>query len=582
MSDDIFKAAAHYAATFGWPIVKIYGMAGERCMCRLGHGCGTPGKHPFYDEWLSKVTRDEDEIASWYEGGQEWNIGLPLGPVSGVADTEWDNDKALATAKKFGLVNAQTPGYSSSRGAHRLWILDHRLLSIAKAKQDVDGLEVRFGGGGKMSQSIITPSRHHSGKRYQWEPGKSPDEVELAPMPEALVLAIIAAAGGGGGGPGAITKDTILNRMLQKGERHTGLVSYVSSEIMRMRDPHDPKEQQNVLLVLRSLNRTQCAEPLEDRELLQIWMSQLRWGMKARAAGATNISSTDLDADKKVEEAKSKNVHAASGLELRGSEWFPGMWKLTVVHGDPKEFRLHVPVVASSDGKGDHVHVSLTSADWSSPMSVARKILEVTGTIDVQDPNPKEWAKIWNGYSFKKEGEKATTRVRGLKVKLMDERAEEWPSAEQLRFAQVAGWLLDALTNVAPPDPEATDNQPNPTGKPSWVNWGDEGWLLFFNWNRVFEDIQKTRKVKLHEGEAVSLKRRILAAAGEGEFRVERVRAESGVRRRYYVWTQKHLDHLANIAHPDGGPEQTALISRGEIEFQNSITAAGALVSGPA
>jgi len=583
MSDDIFKAAASYAAELGWPIVKNYGMREDGgCMCHLGHACATPGKHPIESDWLAHVTKDENVIASWFDNGERWNIGLPLGPASGLCDTEWDDEKSLATAKKFGLIDAKTIGYSSNRGGHRLWILDERLISIPKSVKKIDGLEVRFGGGGKQTQSIIPPSRHHTGRVYKWDAGRSPHEVDAAPMPEALVLAVIAACSNEMSGEGVITKSTLYERVVGEGERNNAMVSWISSEIMRMRDPHDAAEQQNILLVMRALNKMQCNPPLKDHELKSIWMGQLRWGMKARAAGATKIASTDPDADSKVEQAKRNNVHAASGLEFRGGEWFPGMWKLTVVHGDPKEFRLHVPVVASSDGKGDHVHVSLTSADWSSPISVARKILEATGTIDVTDPNPKEWAKIWNGYSFKKEGEKGTTKVRGLKVKLMDEKAEEWPPAEQQRFAQVAGWLLDALTNVAPPDPEATDNQPNPTGKPSWVNWGDEGWLLFFNWNRVFEDIQKTRKVKLHEGEAVSLKRRILAAASEGEFRVERVRAESGVRRRYYVWTQKHLDHLANIAHPDGGPEQAALISKGGIEFQNSIPAAGALVSGPA
>ena len=304
--------------------------------------------------------------------------------------------------------------------------------------------------------------------------------------------------------------------------------------------------------------------------------------MKARGAGAQKIASTDPDAEKKVEEARAENVHTASGLELRGKEWVPGMWKLTVVHSDPKEFRLHVPIVGATGDEKDCVYVSLSSADWSSPISVARKILEATGTIDVTDPNPKEWAKIWNGYSFKNEGEKGVTKVRGLKVKLMDDKSEEWPPAEQQRFAQVAGWLLDALTNVAPPDGDLDDSQPNPTGKPAWVRNDADGFDLYFSWNRVFEDIEKTRKQKLREGEGTALKRRILAAAGEAEFRVERVRTGSGVRRRYYVWGQKHIDHLANIAHPDGGEGQKPLIDRGQIEFPNSISAAGSLVSGPA
>lgn len=580
MSDNIFKAAAHYAADFGWLIVQNYGMNGERCMCRRGHACPTPGKHPVHDDWLSEATSDEDKIAAWFEDGEQWNIGVALGPLSGVADTEWDDDESFATAKKFGLVDARTPGFSSNRGGHRLWLPDERLMAIPRAVKKIGGLEVRFGGGGKQTQSIFPPSRHHTGRLYKWDSGRSPDDVEILRMPEALVMAVLAACRGEGD-ESSITKDTVMQRKVGRGERHDALVAWISSEVMRMRDPHDPVEQQNVLLMLRSLNKTQLTEELDDSEIRSIWKSQLRWGMKARAVGAVKIASTDPDADKKIEEAKAANVHAASGLEFRSGEWFPGMWRLTVVHSDPKEFRLHVPIIGASSSENDCVSVSLSSADWASPMSVARKILEVTGTIDVQDPNPKEWAKIWNGYSFKKEGEKGTTRIRGLKVKLMDDRQEEWPPAEQQRFAIVAGWLLDALTNVAQPDADMDDTTPNPTGKPAWVRGPDDQFLLYFSWNRVFEDITKNRRVKLFEGEGIALKRRILASMGEEEFRVERVRTESGVRRRYYVWTQRHIDCLSNIAHPDGGPVESSLITKGGIEIEKTITAAGSLVSGP-
>jgi hypothetical protein len=583
--NDIFKAAAGYAANQAWPMVQNWGMREDGgCMCFRRKACATPGKHPIHDDWLLHVTTDEDTISSWFEEGQMFNIGLPLGPSSGVIDTEWDDEKSFATAKRFGLLGIPTPGFVSSRGGHRLWKMDKRLIDISKGVKKIDGLEVRFGGGGKMTQSIIPPSVHHTGKKYTWEPGRSPDEVELATMPEALVLAVIAACGGEGG-VGEITKNTIYERIIQEGERNDSLVAWISSEIMRMRDPHDPAEQQNVLMICRALNQTRLAVPMKDHEVVSIWQGQLRWGMKARASGATKIASTDKDADEKVEEARRKSPHTASGLEIRGGEWFPGLWSLTVVHSDPKEFRLGVPLSgATQDDEDDRmrVFVSLTSADWSSPIAVARKVLEATGTIDVTDPNPKEWAKIWNGYSYKPEGEKKSVKVRGLKVKLMDERDEEWPPAEQQRYCMVAGWLLEALTAIVQPEPDSDDSTPHPSGRPSWVRMPDGEFQLFFTWGRVFEDIQKNKKVRLHEGDQTSLKRRMLQATGESEFRIERVRVETGVRRRYVVWTQDHITHLNNIAHPDGQPDQKPLIIKGQIEFQNPIIGSGKLVCGPA
>jgi hypothetical protein len=562
MSDEIFKAAADYAATLGWPMVQNWGMRKDgSCMCYRRMSCATPGKHPIHDDWLLHVTIDEETIASWFENGDSWNIGLPLGPSSGVIDTEWDDEKSFATAKRFGLLGITTPGFVSSRGGHRLWKLDNRLIDISKGVKKIDGLEVRFGGGGKMTQSIIPPSIHHSGKKYAWEDGRSPHDVELAAMPEALVLAVIAACDGDGA-EGEITKNTIYERVIHEGERNDALVAWISSEIMRMRDPHDPAEQQNVLTICHALNKTRMANPLDDKQVVSIWQGQLRWGMKARASGAVKIASTDKDADEKVREAKQKSPHTASGLEIRSGEWFPGLWKLTVVHSDPREFRLAVPLPGATADEDDRmrVFVSLSSADWSSPIAVARKVLEATGTIDVTDPNPKEWSKIWNGYSYKPEGEKKSVKVRGLKVKLMDEREEEFPPAEQQRYSKVAGWLLDALSGAVRPEPDTDDSTPHPSGRPSWVRKDDGEFYLYFAWNRVWEDIQKHRRVQLHEGDMVSLKRRMLAASGESEFVIERVKTEAGVKRRYVVWSQGHITHLENIAHPDRAESELAHI----------------------
>lgn len=583
---NIFKAAAHYAASFSWPMVQNYGMDGERCMCWRGHACPTPGKHPVHDDWLPHATKDEETIASWFDEGKQWNIGLPLGTASGLCDVEWDDEKSFAVAKKFGVPEIHTIGYSSSRGGHRLFLLDERLISLDSGVKKIGGvLEVRFGGSGKQVQSIIPPSRHHTGRLYQWDAGMSPDDVEPARMPEALVLAVIAACHGSGDSRSLITKDTVYERMLEEGERHTALVAWISSEVMRMRDVHDPKEQQNVLMILRALNKDRCRNPLKDPELRSIWMSQLRWGMKARAAGVINVASVDADADTKVKDARESGVHAASGLAWRDGEWWPGKWRMTVIHSSPKEFLLHVPIIGTAgDGDdNDYVTVPLSSGDWSAPSAVSRKILEATGTIDVADPNPSEWSRIWNGYTGKKEGETKKCTVRGLKVKLMDDKREEWPPAEQQRFAQVAGWLLDALTAPVKPEPGSDEesDEPHPSGRPAWVQDRTTGdYLLYFSWNRVWEDIQKTRKVKLNEGESVDLKRRILAAAGDKEFLVDRVRV-GGVRRRYIVWTNSHLAHLENIAHPVGQENETGLDIKGQTVFSKTISGAGARVSGP-
>jgi hypothetical protein len=69
----------------------------------------------------------------------------------------------------------------------------------------------------------------------------------------------------------------------------------------------------------------------------------------------------------------------------------------------------------------------------------------------------------------------------------------------------------------------------------------------------------------------ISLKRRMLAASGEEEFMVERVKNEAGVKRRYVVWGQSHVSHLEDIAHPDRDEPETCLLVGGQLNLENQL-----------
>jgi hypothetical protein len=54
----------------------------------------------------------------------------------------------------------------------------------------VNGIEVRLGG--NAGQSVSPPSRHRSGVQYQWLPGMSPSDVDVARLPKAFKQAMFA------------------------------------------------------------------------------------------------------------------------------------------------------------------------------------------------------------------------------------------------------------------------------------------------------------------------------------------------------------------------------------------------------
>jgi hypothetical protein len=577
--EDMFKAAAEYAAK-GWRTLPIYGLEadGKTCSCRNGYSCGTPGKHPVHRDWQNSATTDEDTLEEWFgdhEGGPlaagvGVNIGVALGEASGIIDIEWDCEAGKATAEVFGLTGIDTPTYQSHRSEHRLFKYDGRLPQQAVVK--FNGLEIRIGGGDKGAQSVFPPSLHASGVRYRWKYGYSPDDVDVAEVPESLMQAVLNKHGTGTREP----VSAILHKGATSGDRHNSMVRIVAATLIKMLNPHDAQEQQDTLLMAKALNQSICEPPLSDREVESIWRGQLSWAIKVRASGGgpehlqacfesheKNGFSTDPESSG-GSEVTSDAPFTLTGLEYRNGEWFPGQWRLKVVHGHPVSYTLIIPVF--SGGETKTAEITLTAEQYRSASKVAQAVLEATHTI-ILDEVPEEWCEIWSGRGRRKD----KPAVRGLKAKLMDVANSEQAAAEAMRFAKVAEWFLSSILTVPAPKDEDRDGEPEAGGRLSWVRNADGVWELWFNWSQVWEDVDRGRR-KILEGDQADLKRRILAITGESDFPKSRHRCEGGVQKRYIRWTEKHIRALERLASGDPGPNLPMYIG--------NLTSVGSKVSG--
>jgi len=65
-----------------------------------------------------------------------------------------------------------------------------QLPHARKAVFKVNELEFRIGGGETGAQSLVPPSIHPKGGRYDWLPGLSPDDVAFAVLPDAVLAQI--------------------------------------------------------------------------------------------------------------------------------------------------------------------------------------------------------------------------------------------------------------------------------------------------------------------------------------------------------------------------------------------------------
>ena len=225
--DDQFKQApknvvlaAHHSATLlaalkyaerGWHVfpvhVPIFNDAGKNvgCTCeewkrtqaRYGpdYKCPQPGKCPAV-RWADKATTDPEQIQKWW--GHKWtganvetgsaiyytpNIGIACGP-SGLLAFDADayketygGDDLLSLADKQTITNLTGGG-----GEHLIYAMPKGKL-YGNAKGELPpGIDIRGAGG----YIVVPPSLHKSGRRYQFEDGYNPGEIELKPIPEAL------------------------------------------------------------------------------------------------------------------------------------------------------------------------------------------------------------------------------------------------------------------------------------------------------------------------------------------------------------------------------------------------------------
>ena len=200
------------------------------CGCRKAN-CGSRGKHPRISDWQHKASSDEAVIIEWWDRWPLANIGVQWGPRSNAIDIEFDDEEGRRSADKFfgGIV---TPSYESSRSVHRIFrhVPEFTGLGATKMGEKVEHLEFRIGADGKGAQSVLPPSRHHSGKTYRWFPSLSISDVEIAYPPRELIELITKwyAAKVNGSDTNRRSAAPLAER-IPHGSRHTALVSLAGS-----------------------------------------------------------------------------------------------------------------------------------------------------------------------------------------------------------------------------------------------------------------------------------------------------------------------------------------------------------------
>jgi hypothetical protein len=220
------------------------------------------GKRPIVP-WLKYQSRlaTGKEIDAWFAGPRKPSLGVVTGALSNLVvldvDAQHGGSHSLAMLElEHGNLPDTVEAKTGGGGRHLYFVHPggavHNRVGIAP------GIDFR-GDGGCV---VAPPSVHPSGRRYQWVPPRSPQEMELAALPPWL-LRFVRPSGARAGHPLAHWRQ-LVHEGVDEGSRNSTLASLAGHLLRQGVDP------QVALELLLAWNRVHCRPPLADNEVAQV------------------------------------------------------------------------------------------------------------------------------------------------------------------------------------------------------------------------------------------------------------------------------------------------------------------------
>lgn len=492
-SNDVIEAAMRFAS-YGWRVVP----------------CSLEAKHPKLKGWQNLATTDEDQIIEWWSNGFAGHgVSIVFGPTSGVVDIDCDNaedgDKLRDLA--FGGEWPVTPTYLSGRRKtpHRLFRWRDDLPPIAhKNLRDLAGLDIdlKLGAGDKGTHSLAPPS-----KGYEWLPGLSPDECEVADLPDSFVAWLHNLLGGGPAeaspsGKSADEWEEIVQGV-REGSRNDSLASFVGKQVSMAKNIHDRTEVEFIVTVALMWNR-QNDPPLPDDEVRKTVSSIIRIETSRRGSDEFERYVTPT-----TDNATQNPKKAADGKSDQG-------FRIVRVLNDPVTFELWHRVFDGEAGG----RLTLTAQELASGHRVRVAALDQAGVA-----LPPSFAKAWG-------------QADGLLIRLMAAAETREGDRETDRKAIVAQAILDQFSE---PRKASGDDGDAPDSHGYATTMGDGSKAI--GRGRLQADLRyDPRKVTPHETTVA------LEAIGAQK---QRLGAKNGNRIRVWRLSKEAFDGLERRAWPD-------------------------------
>lgn len=259
MSNQLLKAALKYAQ-MALPVFPLHSPRKEGCSCGNAQ-CKNVGKHPHTLHGFKDATTDEKQIRTWWKKWPKANIGIRTGKESGIVVLDEDpRHGGPLSLKRLEQTHGGLPPCPTVRtgggGRHRY--LKYPGVPVKSKTGIAPGVDIRGDGG----YIVAPPSRHESGKQYEWSAHANLDHMEIPPLPEWLQEVVAERAP---------KKTETSDGAIREGERNTALTSLAGA--MRRKGASE----ETILAALTEENQGRCEPPLPEKEVEGIATSISRY-----------------------------------------------------------------------------------------------------------------------------------------------------------------------------------------------------------------------------------------------------------------------------------------------------------------
>lgn len=174
-------------ARHGVKTIQLHWPTRGRCSCGNPKCKKSIGKHPLLNDWANHAVKNPDTLKRLWETTPQSNVGVPMGKVNGLFALDIDGQEGQTTLQRWIEEYGDFPAtwqVMTGGGGMQLWYRVPEGIEIPNSVKKI-GLNIDIRGTG--GQSVAPGSLHPSGRRYEWAPGRAPDDLPPAAPPGWLV-----------------------------------------------------------------------------------------------------------------------------------------------------------------------------------------------------------------------------------------------------------------------------------------------------------------------------------------------------------------------------------------------------------